>query len=121
FSPDGKHIVFSRGNDPEIGKFQILTENADGTNAKLLYGGPASESPYVLAWSPDGRQIASLLGYARGALSAIDLADIASVEEHRHSFGSKTENSMNSCGCQAAEDFSPPTSQVPARLLPGCK
>jgi hypothetical protein len=40
FSPDGKRIVFIRANDPEIGKFQVLTETADGTNAKLLYGGP---------------------------------------------------------------------------------
>jgi len=80
FSPDGKRIVFMRANDPEVGKFQVLTANADGTDAKMLYGGPTSELPVVTAWSPDGKQIASLLYSARGSLSAIDLADIRSAK-----------------------------------------
>jgi serine/threonine protein kinase len=76
FSPDGKRIMFVRGNDPEVGKFQVLTANADGTDAKMLYGGPTSEFPFVTAWSPDGKQIASLTSFAHGSLSAIEVADI---------------------------------------------
>jgi serine/threonine protein kinase len=76
FSPDGKRVVFARGNDPEVGKFQVLTANADGTDAKMLYGGPTSEFPAVPAWSPDGKQIATLLFGTRGSLTAIEVADI---------------------------------------------
>ena len=34
FSPDGKRIAYERGNDPEVGKFQLLMANADGTTRK---------------------------------------------------------------------------------------
>jgi serine/threonine protein kinase len=81
FSPDGKRIVFMRANNPELGKFQVLTANADGTDAKMLYGGPESEMfGITLAWSPDGKYIASATSHARGALSEIQLADAASGE-----------------------------------------
>src|SRR5262249_1794616 len=76
FSPDGQRMVFARGNDPEVGKFQVLTANADGTDAKMLYGGPMSEFPAMTAWAPDGKQIATLLFGARGSLTAIEVADI---------------------------------------------
>jgi serine/threonine protein kinase len=80
FSPDGKRFVFLRASDPEAGKFQVLTANADGTDAKLLYGGPIAEVPGVVAWSPDGRQIALAYSYKFGALSAIQLADVVSAK-----------------------------------------
>jgi serine/threonine protein kinase len=80
FSPDGKRIVFVRGNNPEEGKFQLLTANADGTNAKMLFGGSIEETPSSVAWSPDDKQIA--LGYVRafGAMSTIRLADAATAK-----------------------------------------
>ena len=80
FSPDGKRMAFARGHDPEVGKFQVLTANADGTDAMMLYGGPASEFPVGTAWSPDGKQLASLLPLARGSLSAIELVDVSSAK-----------------------------------------
>jgi serine/threonine protein kinase len=78
FSADGKRIAFIRANNPELRRFQLLTASADGTDERLLTGGSVSELPRFLAWSPEGRQIA--LGYihAFGALSAIQLADVAS-------------------------------------------
>jgi Tol biopolymer transport system component len=30
-SPDGKHIAYERFNDPEVGKFQLLEANPDGS------------------------------------------------------------------------------------------
>lgn len=78
FSADGKRIAFIRANNPELRRFQLLTASADGTDERLLSGGPISELPRFLAWSPDGRQIALGYSHAFGALSAIQLADVAS-------------------------------------------
>ena len=30
FSPDGKHIGYLRANDPEAGKYRLLSSNLDG-------------------------------------------------------------------------------------------
>jgi eukaryotic-like serine/threonine-protein kinase len=59
FSPDGKRIVYSRYNDPELNKWRLLEADADGGNEKVLNiepapGGPAAE----LSWSPDGKRVA---------------------------------------------------------------
>jgi eukaryotic-like serine/threonine-protein kinase len=79
FAPQGKRIVFVRANDPDVGKFRVFTANADGTNSRALYDGPATvDEPAMVAWSPDGSQIASLLFYANGALSMIQFADSVS-------------------------------------------
>jgi serine/threonine protein kinase/Tol biopolymer transport system component len=79
FAPEGKRIVFVRANDPDVGKFRVFTANADGTNSRALYDGPATvDQPAIVAWSPDGTQIASLLFYANGALSMIQFADSVS-------------------------------------------
>jgi Tol biopolymer transport system component len=79
FSPDGKRIVFIRANDPDIGKFQMLTANADGTDLEMLYSGSISEQPVAVAWSPDGRHVASVIPGAGEALSAIQFEDLASA------------------------------------------
>ena len=78
FSPDGKRIAFIRANNPELRRFQLLTASADGTDERILSGGPISELPRFLAWSPEGGQIALGYSHAFGALSAIQLADVAS-------------------------------------------
>jgi serine/threonine protein kinase len=79
FSPEGKLIVFVRANDPEVGKFRVFTANADGTNSRALYDGNTTvDQPAMVAWSPDGTQIASLLFFANGSLTTIQLADSAS-------------------------------------------
>ena len=44
FSPDGKRLAFVRANNPEQGKFLVLTANADGTDEKIFATGPASFS-----------------------------------------------------------------------------
>jgi serine/threonine protein kinase len=80
FSPDGKRIAFVRGNDPEVGKFQVLIANADGTNEKMLSGGPGTFGPQFVPWSPDGKQIASLLPGPGHPLSSIQFQDVASAK-----------------------------------------
>ena len=58
FSPDGKRIVYSRYNDPELNKWRLLEADANGGNEKVLYvepapGGPVAElsgPPMANAW-----------------------------------------------------------------------
>jgi len=77
FSPDGKHIAYYRDNDPEVGKFQLLVANADGTNEKMIAGGPVDSTHTFLAWSRDGKRIA-LTGNPSQAPGPIQLLDVAS-------------------------------------------
>jgi serine/threonine protein kinase len=63
FSPDGKHISYVRANDPEEGKYRVLSSNLDGsaetviTIQKIEGFGHESYPPFG-AWSPDGKQVA---------------------------------------------------------------
>jgi eukaryotic-like serine/threonine-protein kinase len=59
FSPDGKAIAYIRQNFPEIGKYQMLMADTDGTNEKAIATGPSSNTPFSPSWSPDGKQIAA--------------------------------------------------------------
>ena len=47
FSPDGKRIAYARANDPEVGKFQLLTANPDGSDEKMIAGGTARGIPPI--------------------------------------------------------------------------
>ncbi len=80
FSPDGKQIAFLRENDPEVGKFQFLFANADGSQEHVFAGGPIGPNPTILEWSPDGKQIAVIVDRmtsADKAITAIQLYDVA--------------------------------------------
>ncbi len=57
FSPDGRRIAYARANDPEIGKYRLLTAGLDGSDEKVLQVGPGLETPLYLAWSPNGNEI----------------------------------------------------------------
>jgi len=80
FSADGKTIVYSRYNDPEVNKWRILEADADGKNETVLWvgdihGGPAAS----LSRSPDGKHLAvAMLTFNANALSQILLFDFAS-------------------------------------------
>ena len=77
-SPDGKRIAFVRANDPEPGRFSLFTTNADGTNEKISTTGPISFFPNLVAWSPDGNQIALVVPGPGQARLSIELHDLAS-------------------------------------------
>ncbi len=74
FSPDAKHIAYERANNPEVGKFQLLVANADGTDEKMIAGGPVGASHFFLSWSPDGKRIAlTNFGRAPGPIQMLDI------------------------------------------------
>ena len=79
FSPDGKRMAFVRANDPEMGQFSVFTANTDGTDEVIVANGhgPASFFPLV-AWSPDGNQIALVIPGPGQARLSIQLHDLVS-------------------------------------------
>jgi eukaryotic-like serine/threonine-protein kinase len=80
FSPDGQRFAFVRGMYPAVEKFQLLTANADGTNELTFATGLISGLPTGVAWSPDGKQIASVMPDVDGALSVIEIQDVLSAK-----------------------------------------
>ena len=58
FSPDGKRMAYFRANDPEPGKFRLLSANLDGSDEKVLFIVPLVYLPRHISWSPDGKTIA---------------------------------------------------------------
>ncbi|MGH9756520.1 MAG: protein kinase domain-containing protein [Candidatus Acidiferrales bacterium] len=76
FSPDGTKFAFMRANDPEVGKYQLLTANADGTDQKMFANGPVSASPGNLAWDPNGKQILETNFQVDGIFSVADSVNL---------------------------------------------
>jgi serine/threonine protein kinase/Tol biopolymer transport system component len=56
FSPDSKRMAFIRANDPEVGKYRILSANLDGSDETVLEITHSTRGgdPSHLAWGPDG-------------------------------------------------------------------
>ena len=81
FSPDARRISYVRANDPEDGKYRLLSANPDGTNETILaiekIEGVGNESyPVFSAWSADGKRIAysySKMADQPGLISSFDL------------------------------------------------
>jgi Tol biopolymer transport system component/predicted Ser/Thr protein kinase len=76
-SPDGQVIAYERFNDPEVGKYQLLQANADGSGEKILANGPAVLGHRQLSWSPDGKRIAAADSAIQGP-SPLVVIDVAS-------------------------------------------
>jgi eukaryotic-like serine/threonine-protein kinase len=79
FSPDGHRIAYARANDPEVGKYRLLTANSDGSDETILQiaANGAGALPRNMTWSPDGKRITySLytLGDVLGTIKSFDIA-----------------------------------------------
>jgi serine/threonine protein kinase len=80
FSSDSKRYAFMRDNDPDVGKYQLRTANADGSNEKMFFGGPAREAARYLAWIPNGNQVVKEQYSVGDDLTAIKIIDMTSGE-----------------------------------------
>jgi serine/threonine protein kinase len=78
FSPDGHRMAYARANDPEVGKYRLLTANLDGSEETVLRIADLAEGvPRYLTWSPDGKRIAYsvyTLGDVLGTIQRFDVA-----------------------------------------------
>jgi eukaryotic-like serine/threonine-protein kinase len=85
FSPDGQRIAFARTNDPEAGKYRLITANLDGANESFLQtAAPASDAPAFVAWSPKGDGLAYRLFKPDKALGGIALLEVKSGKVRRY-------------------------------------
>ena len=77
FSPDGTRIAFVRGA-PDKREAHLVMANADGTNPVVRYVSKGVERLdfYRPSWSPDGKHIAALTGWAAD-LKYIAVIDVA--------------------------------------------
>src|SRR6202167_3640512 len=79
FSPDGRRIAYARANDPEVGKYRLLTANSDGSDETILQiaANGAGALPRSMAWSPDGKKITYTLFTLGDVLGTIKSFDVA--------------------------------------------
>jgi eukaryotic-like serine/threonine-protein kinase len=89
FSPDGKRMAFIRANDPEAGKYRLLSANLDGTDQKVLHIAPLGILARWLTWSPEGQRIAYPEFQPKNALSGINLFDLGSGKLQTLTFSDK--------------------------------
>src|SRR5215472_9254022 len=80
FSPDGRRMAYLRFNDPEGGKFRLISANLDGSDETILQNAPITLDlfPWFVAWSPDERRIAASSFKTSDALGAIKMFDVPS-------------------------------------------
>src|SRR5256714_705986 len=84
FSPDGRRIAFARRNDPEPGKYRLMTCNLNGGDERVLQiAAPASDVPAFVAWSPKDDKLAYRLFKPDQALGGIALFDIQTSKVNR--------------------------------------
>ncbi len=80
FSPDGRRMAYVRFNDPDVGKFRLISANLDGSDETILLNAPITLDlwPWFVAWSPDGRRIAESSFKTHDALGSIKMFDVPS-------------------------------------------
>src|SRR5579859_972603 len=82
FSPDGHRMAYARGNDPDVGKYRLLTANLDGSEETILRIETltATTFPREMSWAPDGKRIAFSVFTLGDALSTIKMFDVGNKQ-----------------------------------------
>ena len=77
FSPgDPKRVIFIRLNDPEVGKYYLLSADSDGGNEKVLVDEKVLPAK-TLSWSPDAKLLADVIYAKDGGSSVLRIFDLA--------------------------------------------
>ena len=79
FSPDGQRMAYIRANDPEPGKYRLLSASIDGSDETVLRIAQSTRGtdPVHITWSPDGKRIAYSFQSSGAVLGYVETFDIA--------------------------------------------
>ena len=75
FSPDGRSLAYSVQNNPELGKFRLVTYSLETGEGKTLVTGNMNQYLFDPAWSPDGRTIVCVINQQGDAVSSLVAMD----------------------------------------------
>ena len=78
FSPDGQHMAYIRANDPDPGKYRLLSADLDGSNETVLRIAQSARGadPTQISWSPNGKTLAYSYAGAGATLGYVDTFDL---------------------------------------------
>src|SRR5579872_5508945 len=96
FSPDGQRMAYLRANNPDPGKYRVLSANLDGGDEKVLLIEPMQSGlARSMTWSPDGKRIAYPTFQPGDALGGINLLDVHTGKIQTVAFADKAIFEMN--------------------------
>jgi serine/threonine protein kinase len=96
FSPDGQRMAYFRANNPEPGKYRLLSANLDGSDEKVLLIAPLQSGlARWVAWSPDGKKLSYPAIQPGNALGGINLFDLQTGKVQTVAFADKAIFEMN--------------------------
>jgi eukaryotic-like serine/threonine-protein kinase len=75
FSPDGRSLAYTVNNDPQIGKFRLVSYSIATGESKTLVTGNADQLLWDPAWSPDGKTIVCVIQQQGDAISSLVAVD----------------------------------------------
>jgi eukaryotic-like serine/threonine-protein kinase len=75
FSPDGRSLAYVVANNPELGKFRLVTHSLETGEGKTLLTGNMNQYLRDPAWSPDGKAIVCVIYQQGDALSSLVAVD----------------------------------------------
>jgi eukaryotic-like serine/threonine-protein kinase len=79
-SRDGKRMTYIRANDPDPGKYRLLTANVDGSDEQVLQIA-ALPNPDNVDWSPDGKLIAFISYAGAESQPQLEVFNVAEKKE----------------------------------------
>ncbi len=82
FSPDGRSLAYSVMNNPELGKFRLVTYSLETGEGKTLVTGNMSQALYAPAWSPDGKTIICVVYTTGDAISGLVAVDAVTGKQN---------------------------------------
>lgn len=84
FSRDGQHIAYIRRNDPEVGKYRILSASLEGRGETLLrIGADTEDMALFLTWTPHHNEIAYSVYLSKEGIGAIDILNVPASKSQR--------------------------------------
>jgi serine/threonine protein kinase len=75
FSPDGRSLAYAVFNNPELGKFRLVTYSLETGEGKTLVTGGENQRLFDPAWSPDGKTIVCVIRQPKDASSGLVAVD----------------------------------------------